>query len=140
MVTVATELQAGPEMDAEVARRVFGVNAWTESDFHGPHQDAHTDQSEMFPTGWLPRFSDSITAAWLVVEKMRDHGWNHFDLEQYKPSHEYKWIACLGGSHVVIDSYGTMEDDNVRPHTCHQADTAPLAICRAALAALDSES
>jgi hypothetical protein len=69
-MAAVTELQAGPEMDAEVARRVFGVNAWTESDFHGPHQDAHTDQSEMFPTGWLPRFSDSITAAWLVVEKM----------------------------------------------------------------------
>lgn len=69
----------------------------------------------------LPHYSTSIEAAWQVVEKMRP------DWEVQIQNHEWRTAEPMDGWTVRIG--------------CHiaTAPTAPLAICRAALAAVESE-
>ena len=79
-----------------------------------------------------PRYSDEIAAAWQVVEKMREQGWwavvRFYDPDtDENPAH--RWDAHFGryedvGSVVRI----------------RFADTAPEAICLAALAAVGAEA
>jgi hypothetical protein len=67
----------------------------------------------------LPHYSTDIAAAWLVVEQMIKASTNgDFHLEHLGPKDEGDWTC------------GTCRDD---PSTWATADTAPLAICKAAL-------
>ena len=63
----------------------------------------------------IPCYSTDIAAAWLIVEKMRN--------PDFRLSKDGDWACCFGGT----ISY------------CGFADTAPLAICRAAMAALETK-
>lgn len=131
----STTMAAGPEMDAEIARRVFG---WVRD----PEAEAQTAtgspiwiaSGEEYSQNGTPDYSTDIAAAWTVVEKMREHGWHYFDLEQYRHTvgTEYEWIACIGGEH-----HESVDPDNHHEYFCIEAKTAPLAICRAALSALE---
>lgn len=120
---------AGPELDALVASVVFGkqpcdewhlfhAGMWTPNEGHDP--DAHC----CYPSQRPVQYSQLIQAAWLVVEKMRE-----------------RWFTCVN---LIPD------DDPDKAHGCNYeceifgsvakpargyADTASLAICRAALAA-----
>jgi len=60
-----------------------------------------------------PFYSTSIADAWLVVEKMTDKYPDTFFTLEFQRSHTPQWLADFGEA------------------AC--ADTAPLAICRAAL-------
>jgi hypothetical protein len=72
----------------------------------------------------LPHYSTDIAAAWLVVEQMREMGY------WPKVSYLVDWDT-VAKWHV---------DFLVSPNTAYQtADTAPLAICRAALACVASQ-
>jgi hypothetical protein len=66
----------------------------------------------------LPPFTTDIAAAWLVVERMRELGWS-LDLHG---SSDTGWTAWLKG-------------DGFKVFAC--ADTAPEAICAAALKAME---
>lgn len=124
------KLEAGDELDALIAERVMGWTRWRHEDgivhLHAP-EDAR----------WLPRYnaaptderftewdtstfkaSTDIAAAWTVVEKMRTCG-HHFILCD---SQVEGWAAEFGQCGPV-------------PTTLRRyAQTAPLAICKAALA------
>lgn len=177
MAVAATELQAGPEMDAEIARRLFGLDDTyvTKPSFeltvdwfdHGPliqkmaqeraviqlHADGrtHDDFADPWPPDdalpqcfkdwgysgigmWhpmggeyaLPMFSTHIAAAWLVVEKMREMG--------YSVCVE-SWIHGGWAAEIIPNE----EQFAVHGMGVHSVDdTAPLTICRAALAALEA--
>jgi hypothetical protein len=79
------------------------------------------------PAGYhdkFPAYSTQITAAWLVVEKVREQAW-WFDLREVNDyaTTERWWKA-------------TFERDSGDPddgYACEFAHFAPLAICRAAL-------
>lgn len=103
-------MEAGPEMDELVAVMIMGY------------------ESSKVRNGWVElgnfatypkRYSTDIAAAWEVVEKVREKGWgmaivNAFSQEPDGPG------------------YGCHLRNGMKTHTGY-AETAPLAICRAAL-------
>lgn len=112
------EMQAGPELDALIATEVMGLivhprntGLWVPQ---GP-ADGIADHTPKIIGGWLP--STNIAHAMEVVEKMR--------LQLVPCVDEPHWFVCEGD---CVDHgksrFGTI------------ADTAPLAICRAALKAV----
>src|SRR5688572_23107866 len=117
-----TELQVGPEMDAEIARRVFGCalqSEFTDGEWHhychcdyGWHNDPDLDR----PGLW--RFSKDIQGAWLAVENMAAIGWTFS---------------------AVYSNRETLAHFSKGDAVAHRTEsTAPFAICRAALAALEA--
>jgi len=107
---VQDDLAVGPELDVEVAEKVMG---W--------EQDA--PGSIWWRVGQrlieVPPFSTDISAAWQVVEHMRRRG-------------RFVQITCPVGDEIAVDIEGP------RGETLESswAETAPLAICRAALKAV----
>jgi hypothetical protein len=127
---------AGRELDALVAEKVMGLRRVTEysEEFAYPHYPGdfvNSDGHRVFssfdePTHQLPKYSSDISAAWEVVEKFikfnpfweeNDSLW--FDLSPTKPP---GWYCNFGDSSTSV-----------------YADTAPLAICLAALKAVGVE-
>jgi hypothetical protein len=121
MMTDANTLPAGRELDAEIASAVFKMevcknakggwslgpaNWW---DFSGDMQLANP----------LPEYSSDIAMAWTVVEHLQT-------LSAQGDIH----IECLEGMWSVSSCYESSWEK------WSHADTAPLAICRAALAAV----
>jgi hypothetical protein len=122
-------MNAGRELDALVAEKVMG---WT-SDLYAhslmgekvrlwlpppPSDVAHTADT-------LPRYSTDIAAAWEVVEKVSGPGlaFELVDVGSFNPGYTElpRWCASFGDGNVVI---------------AEEADTAPHAICLAALKAV----
>jgi len=70
-----------------------------------------------------PHYSTDIAAAWTVVERVIALGY-HFatDYDAELSKHDYEWTATVGNYKGV--------------HAHEYGDTAPEAICRAALKAL----
>ena len=153
------ELEAGRELDAMVGRELFGL-CW--HDFADDDEACLVDDRASFeedfgtapPVGWtspywydenarlrcvrcgrrwrissnglgpredqdVPRFSTAIAPAWSVVEKMYAAGWT-FDFILDMDLHTARFTKH-------IEAMPTFRRD---------ADTAPLAICRAAIATL----
>jgi len=115
-----TELQVGRELDALVAEKVMGVleiipYGTSEGDFFcvlGYTQDGGGISEP------LKHYSTSISAAWEVVEKVNQQ----MDLG---------FLPDKDGRLQYDCSFGP--DNTERNPTCNYADTAPLAICLAAL-------
>ncbi len=100
-----TDFVAGPELDIEVATKVMGQKPPFGAEIHG--NDIYFNLA--------PPYSTDISAAWQVVEHLRQR---------------LDWSVTIeakrkGGYSVRTDAILAFE-----------ADTAPLAICRAALAAV----
>lgn len=114
-------MPAGRELDAIVASRVMG---WASADVDTAMLCASGSIaacSEM-TTGHVPDYSTDIAAAWLVVERIHEHG-HAITVERWLGNPELgKWSAAF-----------TLENG----HDTGQcvAESAPLAICRAALVA-----
>lgn len=76
-MTASTELRAGPDLDAEIAQAIGCVGVGT------PAGTWWYLNGKTFHD--CPKFSSSIEAAWLVVEKMRERftckGHDQFDLD-----------------------------------------------------------
>lgn len=122
-------LEAGPELDALVAEKVMGWK-WernatgTVSHLMPPHYVPKLGD-ELFPH---PKFSTDIAAAWEVVEKLSQH----FHLKLNSPFVTGQpWFAGFTESGVT--------GWNGVPDFTAKGDTAPLAICRAALKAVDGQ-
>jgi hypothetical protein len=156
------ELHAGGEMDAEVARRVFGF-------WKARHPDGLMNGDEYWwaphhtmPGAWmyvsaalrgvwgssfdyadgLPKFSRDIAAAWTVIETMVGRTINDLvvvnadvSMSRYAPD-EPDGYTCLLSLATALDA------DLSEPITFQgvdaSAETAPLAICRAALKAVSA--
>jgi hypothetical protein len=136
------ELQAGSELDAEIARRVFGF-WYTEEEgwgpqWWGPHPVTpdvrayaactrsceHLGGDSIDSRNGLPRFSTDIAAAWLIVEAIPSCC---FRIDREKAA------GIRYDATIIMD--GEQPYDHGRQiHAT--ASTAPLAICRAALSAV----
>lgn len=117
--------EATRALDAEVATKVMG---WTVELIVNPVGDAFEEWRD--PQGWRygpnpPPYSDEISEAWKVAE--------HLKLWVF--SHDGEWYAGLESHYgVYVDSKIGEIDGHLDYVT--SADTAPLAICMAALAAV----
>ena len=124
-----SELPAGRELDALVAEKVMGWDItnpsiwWGNREVSGPFPDCDCTSHREATT--IPEFSTGIAAAWEVVEKLKGqltlqgpHSVGFNEGESY-PNH---WTA----------GFTDKAWDDIRG----EANTAPLAICRAALKAV----
>ncbi len=148
------ERVAGRELDAEVAEKVMGLDpqgfaehqwsGWESIDTHpycmlrycrqclegeSKNCDHHIPLIECIPP--IPLFSTDIAAAWEVVEKVClnngaftwEDAFARFSLEQWNNNY---WVAMW---HEL--------DEGFVNHGSAQANTVPLAICLAALKAVE---
>lgn len=118
--------EAGKELDALVADEVMG---WIECNHDGckPWGDGkYHDPSNKYRTHSFAAFSTSIEAAWLVVEKMQET----MDVELYRVHN----IEAVEGPTAWMCKFGELIGGTRAGYGT--APTAPLAICRASLAAL----
>lgn len=114
-MTEPTSKTPGQEMDAAIARHVFGETV------------------NRFPFGWkqgtleawnsIPHYSTDMTAAFRIVEKLgRERNWT-LDLKVYGYGRTYAWFDHIGQDWA--------SEGNGEHATAH-------AICLAALAALEA--
>jgi hypothetical protein len=134
--------QAGREMDARVAEKVMGFDCKHVDDGEGWCQfcgEEMIEYSQMYwdQNKWLQdrqsrpvetkcqglHYSTSIAAAWEIVEALR---------QKYCCIKVYSDHAYIYECTIVKDP----DDDHDEPEIFTQADTAPLAICLAALKAV----
>jgi hypothetical protein len=113
------------ELDVMVAERVFG---WVRD--HDAESQTATGSpiweapgKEYLQNG-TPDYSTDIAAAWLVVEKMRERGIS-MDLTGLANKYDQQWSCTFG-------------DPETQNGECSDAASAPEAICRAALLAIES--
>lgn len=115
-------MEAGREMDMLVMAEVMGYTQ-EPREFLPEHHWAWVKPGEK-PTYLLPQFSRDIAAAWKVVEKM------HSD-DQWWCDLSWRDDVCPGRTVWAVDFV-------TKDGRCESADdeSAPLAICRAALLAV----
>jgi hypothetical protein len=101
-------LQAGCEMDREIAERIMGLSSRSN----------------------IPPYSSDIKAAWSVVEKMVRSEDMYFSAPHYKAKRQ-----SLGplGYPIGTECWYCVLNNKTFNKVVICADTAPLAICRAAL-------
>tara|TARA_Y100000310_G_scaffold189061_1_gene189026 strand:- start:7047 stop:7487 length:441 start_codon:yes stop_codon:yes gene_type:complete len=143
--TEVDKLEAGRELDALVAEKVMGWNVWRSKYgyFNVEHPDMpsqvsghgteryspQTGKKLPAPKWWddwavdIPMWSTDISAAWEVVEKL--------DCLQFNLGRE----NCAG---IRFDA-AFYDDLDMKDKVHAMADTVPLAICRAALKAVQKE-
>lgn len=146
-------LLAGRDLDALIAEKVMGwincdpVARW-DAYAYGDPGDEWTRTSEEWCRGLgvaphsqsfsfhadykrpFPRYSQSIVAAWLLVDRLKELGWSmglDFDLDGEADVSFMHWVkeSVLGGDYLTDGKSVSVI-----------ADTAPLAICLAALNAV----
>ena len=141
-------MKAGRELDALVAEKVMGLVLTCPVDPRfdhsvGTNKDGSSAKRNFcrWPDGrehWIPFFSTDIADAWQVVEKLAGDGDEHPACIQKglpafgdhaTPFEVYKNYAGYPGWTCYFADY----------EVCAHADTAPLAICKAALKACGVE-
>jgi hypothetical protein len=129
------KLEAGRELDALVAEKVMGWQWFDHTGyairyFRPPNRfnyGAIAEGKEINYLESLPHYSTDIAAAWEVAEKLGN--WHGFDFLVIKAAGNDLW--CAGWYEFYGDDYETRAAD--------EAETVPLAICRAALLAAMEE-
>jgi len=115
---VMNETKAGRELDRAIAEKVMGRKVtWDAPDVLLPGP----------PDNDAPNYSTSIDAAWEVVEKLRNWPGGHWWLHLWQVAgvrEEWRASFTFGGMAAV------------HPKLEATANTAPLAICLAALKAM----
>jgi hypothetical protein len=120
-----TLMEAGREMDALIAERVFGrqTGRWGSFSLMDGGDDAVAVET--------PRYSTDIAAAWEIVPRLEAR-YGRFDITQiWGLDARGDWQCTLGKQ--GWESVGAI-------YVTGFASTAPLAICRAALQATDMEA
>lgn len=123
---------------------------WKKSRTPDPERYTVTDARTAFARGFFgtepPRYSSDIAAAFLVVEKMHEQVYANSSAEGFPKPHvwphaNYLTLSCLSGSNDYAAAF-TCVGENPEWHETPElyngsrADSAPLAICLAALKAL----
>jgi hypothetical protein len=115
-------MPASREMDALVAEKVmeFGVMRWINHPTYDPKIITPVEME-------LPHYSTDISAAWQVLEQLRDPSESEPDF----------WSITDAGIEQgwIVENIWAHHDGDI-PNFAVQAETAPLAICRAALLAV----
>ena len=115
------KMPAGYEMNKLIATNVMG---WALVNNHGEAGGkfwiGHGGSFGDMPERYLPDFSGEIAPAFSVVEKLQESGLG-FSISDYSPSKG--WCA---------EFYGKQQNSKA------DGETAPLAICRAALLAVEA--
>jgi hypothetical protein len=113
-------MEAGPELDALVAKKVMGWMKPPATSILKPMW-VEPPRGTVHPS--LPRFSTNISDAWEVLERIKSNGFNFF----------------LGNGDT--DEFNCIFVHPAAPkmYRC-QAKTAPLAICMAALMVVGVEA
>ena len=111
------------EIDVAIACELFGWSpAQVIQDASGAYRWLYDEAGGLRGSESLPRFSEDISAAFLVVERLRVLGWT-VSPQGIPGDSDESWQCVLGkielSPEYTIEAY---------------APTAPLAICRAALA------
>ena len=159
-------LPAGRELDAIVAERVMGwtvahyvripftagferrvgysaqhINYYETADGQNPAGRKLSDLTH----GWSP--STDIVAAWEVVAAMHDrvsaHSYGPPDTREPWPHANYLTLSVVDGLGGAAASFCCVTDDNewyerASEYGGARAESAPLAICRAALSAMEA--
>lgn len=118
------DMPAGREMDALVAEKVMGLvpcRAESHTEGHPLYmpRPCHAQPDSPDMGGETAMYSTSISDAWEVVEKMKKPNTR---IEIQMPFGDHHWICWISDIKIgIIGGAG--------------ADSAPLAICRAALKA-----
>jgi hypothetical protein len=124
-LVMSKELKPGRELDALVAEKVMGykVTDWpTGKEFPITSAIAAGVLSE-FQQSRIPSYSTDIAAAWQVVDKMKSLG---CFIKVHNCDHRGEWGCwCTHPGRVLSESFAV-------------EDTAPHAICLAALKAVDN--
>lgn len=140
-------MSPGRELDALIAEKVMGVKVvdWPTGREYPVASALALKALSDTQESRIPHYSTSIADAWLVVEKLaqnyhKDTGigsgysGHGFVLEHCTENSEGRWI-CRLPSTVCAPPYEEMDSFAVY----QTADTAPLAICLAALKAVGVE-
>lgn len=137
---------AGRELDVEIAEKVMGCSVLhtTEANLFGAdvlcqcesgaHAYAGFDDEDLLPIPSLARYSKNISAAFLVVEKMTTEaeGWERWSFGLFFDGDSKRWTARF--SFMMMGARGEKEYPLYEGEA--DAETAPLAICLAALASV----
>lgn len=107
------EMPAGPELNELLAT---ALDLWV---YPNPVEQAGDE--EHWPSRRAPLFSTKIDAAWVIVEKLKKSGTQRLTIGI--GGHAYKFTCAYRGKKAEAI-----------------ADTAPLAICRAAFMAVEKAS
>ena len=129
------EMVAGRELDALVAEKVMKLRVIFDEDRYGemhiwwavPTDPGTVEEWDKF---YLPAYSTDIAAAWQVIEHMKERG-----LTVWFVSKEFAWQEAPhweAGLTVEPCDSGWLP----QIQALASAETAPLAICRAALMAV----
>ena len=133
---MSDELQAGRELDALVAEKLFGWTHVGTSAAYGYPPDSTIPTEEREPAvGWppraytkqVPKYSTDIAAAWQVVEKLS---------EKYRVCVHRRANGDVGEGdnlYEIVIWLDFWNCDPEKPLAVIRAMTAPLGICRAAL-------
>ena len=106
----------GRDLDEEIAERVLGWQRPTREFQPWDMMPKEHPGCCLCTPFEVPHFSTEMAAAWRVVDAFASKGW--YVEVQHVDTHRDKWRAHFGAWSVATD-------------------TAPLAICRAALAAVE---
>lgn len=142
MTMDVNELEAGRELDALVAEKVMGLTLRGadrcivpnpgEAGYHvGFHIIERADPEHLL--GYVPRYSTEIAAAWRVVEKLQEATREDDDsclLVIHFTGTSTGYVASFAGCPYDVD--GLEATPQKFPRSA-MGETAPLAICRAAL-------
>lgn len=116
-------MKPGRELDALIAEKVMGLIV-TEQGFCGHPITKGGGRVHGTDMGWwatvLPFYSTDIAAAWEVVERMREKG---FNFQIHNVNERKNWVAFFWKKGIVGDPYVSSET------------LTPYAICLAALKA-----
>ena len=127
------KLEAGPELDVLVAEKVMGWNRLSLRENKGFAIPKHQRQLWRIPvpgvvTFDVPRWSTDIVAAWEMETKIVDDTGAIMMLNDYGgPEGNFERYCC-----TIVKEHNPVEGGNDWGAE-GWADTAPLAICRAAL-------
>lgn len=110
------------ELDAEIAEKVMQLSLmrWTN---HPEHEPVLIQDGAK-----IPQYSTNISDAWLVVEKMRERGWEC--RMEYRHFNEF-WDVFFWREYCDKE-----RDESLDDFGQSQLEELPEAICRAALEAV----
>ena len=124
-------MKAGRELDALIAEKVMGLIAYKVQLVAPPPRVRTIDELQRVGSP-LPHYSTDIAAAWEVVQKLGR--WRGFDFMLVMPDPEQTFHL-----HTYEAGWYEATNDGPERRVVGDADTAPLAICLAALKAVSQE-
>jgi hypothetical protein len=119
---MSEELKVGRKLDAWIQRRLFNMTVERRGEHYRFYNETLREQYGGRWTSPVPEYSTDIKAAWEVVKHMAARG---------------LWLTLLT-PYDAVDNYHATFTPHGKPEWCNalakaRADTAPLAICLAAL-------